>query len=411
MKCRFCKTNIEHTILDLGSTAVSNNLIRAANISASEIIYPLVLQICIQCFLVQIDEQVSAEEIFDKDYVYFSSASSFWLKHAKDFSEKMIHTLKLDDKSFVVEVASNDGYLLKNFVANGIKCLGIEPAQSTAYDAITKAIPTIVEFFDSNLAESLVAKEKKADLIIANNVLAHVPNINDFVLAFQKLLKPEGTISIEFPHVMKMIEHNEFDTIYHEHFFYFSLLTLKIIFKKYGLSIYDVEELYTHGGSLRIYLTHENSAVDRKSDKENVCKILSMEESYGLDSIDYYNKLYSNAFKIKLDSLNYFLQKKKEDKSIIAFGAAAKGNTFLNYCGIKKDFIDFVVDETPSKIGKIMPQSGIPIVSFDNIKEQKPDVIVILPWNHKDEILAKLNFTQDWRAEIVTFIPKLTIHT
>jgi len=295
---------------------------------------------------------------------------------------------------------------LTNFVEKNIKCLGVEPTRSTAQEAIQKDVPTIVDFFNLELADRLEKEGSQADLVIANNVLAHVPDIKNFVASLKKVLKKDGTITIEFPHLLSLIEKNEFDTIYHEHFFYFSVLTLVKIFSKYNLSIYDLDELETHGGSIRVYVAYTDSNTDNNSDKKNLNRILNKELSYGLDSLGYYEKLQHNAFDIKLNSLQYLIQNKLDGKRIIAFGAVAKGNTFLNYCGVKSDIIEAVIDETPYKIGKYLPQSKIPILSFSSIKDLKPDVIVILPWNHKDEILNKLEFTKEWGCEIVIFIPK-----
>jgi len=409
MKCKFCDTGIENITFDLGNTSLSNDLILQKNLYVMERIYPLVLYTCPKCFLVQIEEQVGGVEIFNDEYVYFSSASSYWLSHARKYCNEIIEKLTLSQNSHVIEIASNDGYLLKNFVDKKINCLGIEPTKSTADEAISKGIPTLIEFFNTSLAKKLVDEDKQADLIIANNVLAHVPTINDFILAFKILLKNEGTITIEFPHLLSLVEQNEFDTIYHEHFFYFSLFTLKLIFEKHELSIYNVDELETHGGSLRIYVTHQNNYLDKHYNKENVSKILKKEIAHNMNSVDYYSSIKENAFKIKMEALDYLIKQKRKGKTIIAFGAAAKGNTFLNYSGIKSDIIDFVVDETPYKIGKYMPQSKIPISSFDQIDKIRPDIIVILPWNHKEEIIKKLEFTKSWDAKIVTFIPKLEI--
>lgn len=409
MKCKFCNTKIENITFDLGNTAPSNSLISSKDLFKSENTYPLVLYTCPDCFLVQIEEQVGGSDIFNEDYVYFSSASSYWLAHAEKYCIEITRRLNLNKDSFVVEVASNDGYLLKNFIDSDIRCLGIEPTRSTANEAMLKGIPTLVEFFNTSLAEQLSRDGEQADLIIANNVLAHVPNINDFVSSFGKLLKPEGTVTIEFPHLLELVNRNEFDTIYHEHFFYFSLHTLKIIFNKHNLSIYDVEELETHGGSLRIYIAHKGSYIDNNSANDNVKRILSKELEHNINTLDSYASIKNNAFQIKLKALNYLIGQKINDKKIIAFGAAAKGNTFLNYSGIKNDIIDFVVDETPYKIGKYMPQSKIPIYSFDKIATERPDIIIILPWNHKEEIIEKLKFTKEWGAKIVTFIPVLEV--
>ena len=407
MRCKFCNTAISDATFDLGNTAISNALIEEANLNSVEETFPLILYTCSKCFLVQIEEQVANNRIFTEEYVYFSSLSKFWLEHAKKFCEDIKNYLSLDSKSFVIEIASNDGYLLRNFVEVGINCLGIEPTKSTADTALSNGVPTLIEFFNLDLAKQLKQKNISADLIILNNVLAHVPEINDFVGALKVVLKKEGTITVEFPHLLELIKNNQFDTIYHEHYFYFSLKTLQNIFIRHKLSIYNVEQLDTHGGSLRIYATHEGNSLDISSHKKSVEKIIKVEINHGINKINFYSQLGNNAYRLKLNALKYLVAKKILNKSIVAFGAAAKGNTFLNYCGIKKDIIDFVVDETPYKIGKYLPQSKIPILPFEMLKKVKPDVIVILPWNHKEEILAKLEFTKSWNAEIVTFIPEL----
>ncbi len=409
MECKFCLCEIKKPCFDLGNTAISNDLLTNKTLHLMEKTYPLILYICPKCFLAQTEQFQKGFEIFDEDYVYFSSCSQEWLKHASKYVDIIINRLALTKKSFVIEVASNDGYLLQNFVKQDIKCLGIEPTKSTALVAMRKGIPTLVEFFDLDLAERLVSEESKADLIIANNVLAHVPEINNFIASFKKVLNSEGTITIEFPHLLNLVEKNEFDTIYHEHFFYFSILSFKKIFNKHALSIYDVDELDTHGGSLRIYVTHKDNDLDRSGNKKNVNKILQKELDYGMDSVECYSKIQDKAFNIKLNSLQYLTKNKLKHKKIAAFGAAAKGNTFLNYCGIGKDVIDFVVDETPYKIGKYMPQSKIPILGFDAIDRERPDIIIILPWNHKDEIIKKLSFTKAWGCEVVIFIPDFKI--
>jgi len=406
MKCKFCNTYIADPTFDLGNTAISNDLIVKDRLHFQEKTYPLVLYVCPKCFLAQTEQYQDGYEIFGDDYVYFSSYSSYWLKHVKKYTDMIVERLNLDKNSFVLEVASNDGYLLTNFVERDIECLGIEPTLSTAQEAIKKDIPTIVDFFNLELADRLEKEGSQADLIIANNVLAHVPDINDFVASLKKVLKEDGTITIEFPHLLSLVEKNEFDTIYHEHFYYFSILALIKIFSKYDLSRYDLDELETHGGSIRVYIAHTNSNIDQNSDKKNLNRILNKELTYGLDSLEYYRKLQHNAFDIKLNSLQYLIKNKLDGKRIIAFGAAAKGNTFLNYCGVKSDIIEAVIDETPNKIGKYLPQSKIPILSFSSIKDLKPDVIVILPWNHKDEIINKLEFTKEWNCEIVVFIPE-----
>ena len=407
MKCKFCNTTVEKPTFNIGNTAISNDLITEDRLNSLEKTYPLIFYVCPLCLLAQTEQYKEGYEIFSDDYVYFSSCSSYWLKHAKQYVEDITTRLNLGKSSFVLEIASNDGYLLTNFLEKNIKCLGVEPTRSTAQEAIKKDVPTIVDFFNLELADRLEKEGSQADLVIANNVLAHVPDIKNFVASLKKVLKKDGTITIEFPHLLSLIEKNEFDTIYHEHFFYFSVLTLVKIFSKYNLSIYDLDELETHGGSIRVYIAHTNSNIHKNSDKKNLNRILNKELTYGLDSLEYYRKLQHNAFDIKLNSLQYLIKNKLGGKRIIAFGAVAKGNTFLNYCGVKSDIIEAVIDETPNKIGKYLPQSKIPILSFSSIKDLKPDVIVILPWNHKDEIIKKLEFTKEWGCEIVIFIPKL----
>ncbi len=407
MNCKFCDTTLGMPIFDIGNTAISNDLIAEDRFHCLESIYPLILYICPQCLLVQIEQHKEGYEIFNEDYVYFSSYSSYWLKHSRQYVDHIVRKLSLDSRSLVIEVASNDGYLLTNFVEKNIPCFGIEPTNSTALVAIEKNVPTLVEFFNTRLANKLVEEKKTADLIIANNVLAHVPDINNFVSSLKKVLKKNGTITIEFPHVLSLVEKNEFDTIYHEHFFYFSILSLINIFNKYDLSIYDLDELETHGGSIRVYVTHTGNDIDKNNSKNNVDMMAKKELHLGLDSSKFYEKLRHNSLDIKLNSLQYLIQKKMHGGRIVAFGAAAKGNTFLNYCGIKADLIEAVIDETPYKIGKYMPQSKIPILPFKSIIDLKPEVIVILPWNHQSEIMHKLDFTKEWGCEIIVFIPQL----
>ena len=407
MKCRHCKAEVTISLVDLGSAPLSNAYLTRQSLYDPEKWYPLKVVVCEYCWLVQTEENSDPSELFNGEYAYFSSFSTMWLKHAEEYVNTMFSRFSLNKNSYVIEVASNDGYLLRNFVEVGINCLGIEPTKSTADTALSIGVPTLIEFFNSDLAKQLKQKNISADLIILNNVLAHVPEINDFVGALKVVLKKEGTITVEFPHLLELIKNNQFDTIYHEHFFYFSLKTLQKIFIKHRLSIYNVEQLDTHGGSLRIYATHEGNSLDISSHKKSVEKIIKVEINHGINKINFYSQLGNNAYRLKLNALKYLVAKKILNKSIVAFGAAAKGNTFLNYCGIKKDIIDFVVDETPYKIGKYLPQSKIPILPFEMLKKVKPDVIVILPWNHKEEILAKLEFTKSWNAEIVTFIPEL----
>ncbi len=408
MKCNLCETNIEESCFDIGNTPISNDLLLKEDLSLPELTYPLVLYICPKCFLAQTAQYKKGFEVFSDNYVYFSSYSSYWLKHARKYVKNIIKRLNLNKSSFVLEVASNDGYLLTNFLDYDITCLGIEPTKSTAMEAIKKGVPTIIDFFNLELVDRIIKDNKKADLVVANNVLAHVPDINDFISSLKKILEVEGTITIEFPHLLNLVELNQFDTIYHEHFYYFSILNLSNALNKYNLSIYDIEELETHGGSIRAFITHANNKTDQNN-KKNVNTVLKREISYGMNSLEYYKKIVAKSFDVKLKALEYLINKKMEGKKIIAFGAAAKGNTFLNYCGIKRDLIDVVIDETPHKIGKYLPQSKIPIVQFSAIEELKPNIIIILPWNHKSEILEKLSFTKQWDCEIVVFIPKLEV--
>jgi len=407
MKCRFCSKNIDTVFIDLGSTAISNAFLSIDAINAKECIFPLKVLVCDNCFLVQVDEFQKKEEIFSSDYVYFSSISDYWLEHSKKYVEKVIPQFNLNSESLVVEIASNDGYLLQYFKERNIPVLGIEPTNSTAQIAINKGIDTIIEFFDEDLAVSLSSK-KKADLILGNNVLAHVPGLNNFVRGMKILLKPEGVITLEFPHLIKLINKIEFDTIYHEHFSYFSFYFIIKLFEFHGLEIFDVEELETHGGSLRIYAKHRENKTCPIS--ENVSKLLKMELDAGVNKISNYIGFQEKAVEVKLKFLSFIVEERMKGKKIIAFGAAAKGNTFLNYCGIKSDIIECVVDDTPVKQGKFLPQSHIPVVSRDYFNDNKPDIIIIIPWNFKKEIIEKLAFTKSWGAQLVTYIPAIEIY-
>ncbi len=407
MKCRFCSKNIDKVFIDLGSTAISNAFLTEEEINQKECIYPLKVLVCDNCFLVQVDEFQKKEEIFASDYVYFSSVSDYWLAHSKRYVDKVIPLFNLNSDSLVVEIASNDGYLLQYFKARNIPVLGIEPTKSTADIAIKKGIDTIVEFFDEELAMKLSAV-KKADLILGNNVLAHVPDLNGFVRGLKILLKPAGVMTFEFPHLMKLIEKNEFDTIYHEHFSYFSFYFILKLFKFHGLEVFDVEELETHGGSLRIYIKHRENTELKNS--EHIAELLNREFQLGVDKISSYIGFQESTNLIKYNFVSYIIGERMKHKKIVAFGAAAKGNTFLNYCGIKSDIIECVVDDTPSKQGKFLPQCHIPVVSREYFNDNKPDIIIIIPWNFKKEIIEKLAFTKSWGAQLVTYIPEIEIH-
>lgn len=403
MKCRFCKTELSNVFVDLVNSPASNSYLTKERLDEPEVFYPLKIYVCEHCKLVQIDEYKKSDDIFDKDYAYFSSYSTSWLAHAKNYVEMISKKLSLSNDSFVTEIASNDGYLLQYFKEINIPCIGIEPTASTAKAACEKGIEVIEDFFGTKLANGL----KKSDLVLGNNVLAHVPDINDFVNGLKIILKNNGTITMEFPHLLNIIKENQFDTIYHEHFSYFSFYTVRQIFEKQGLKIYDVEKLSTHGGSLRIYAAHiENSHINISG---SVNKLLDEEREFGLFDMDIYKNFQEKANKVKYDLLYFLLEAKKENKKVVAYGAAAKGNTLLNYAGIKNDLIEFVVDKSPHKQGKYLPASHIPIVDEKNIIETKPDYILIFPWNIKDEIVEQLAYVKDWNCEFIVAVPKLEI--
>ncbi len=405
MKCRFCGKQIKKIFIDLTNSPPSNSFLSLKQLNEPEIFYPLKLFVCEFCFLVQIPEYKKYHEIFDNNYIYFSSFSKSWLDHANKYVDMITKRYSLNSNSFVIEIASNDGYLLQFFKNKSIPCLGIEPSLSTAKIAKKRGIEVIEDFFNTKLASS-IASTKKADLIIGNNVLAHVPNINDFVSSLKIILKPNGIITLEFPHLLNLIEQNQFDTIYHEHFSYFSFHTVKMIFLRHGLTIFDVEELDTHGGSLRIFATHsENSNFA----SDNVKALEIKEETAGIKNIEYYMKFSDKINIIKNTFLQFLIKQRGIGKKIAAYGAAAKGNTLFNYCGIKKDLVSFVADISPYKQGKFLPGCHIPVVSPKIIKKEKPDIIIIIPWNIKEEIISELNYTKNWGAKFVIPIPRLEI--
>lgn len=402
MKCRFCSHEVHHEFIDLVNAPPSNAYLTFDQLDEPEIFYPLKVLVCEQCFLVQVDEYKKSDEIFDADYAYFSSMSSSWVEHARSYVEMITEKQKLNSYSHVIEIASNDGYLLQFFHSKNIPCLGVEPTKSTADIARGKGITVIEDFFGETLAGTL----QKADVILGNNVLAHVPNINDFVKGLKVALKADGVITMEFPHLLNLIEKSQFDTIYHEHFSYLSLTTTMSVFKAHGLQIYDIEELVTHGGSLRIYASHSEN---NHSVMPNVAAVLQKEISANLDTLEGYKGFQEKVNRIKYDFLNFLLDAKAQNKKVIGYGAAAKGNTLLNYCGIKNDLIDFVVDKAPLKVGKYLPGSHIPIVTEENIKEMKPDFVVIFPWNIQEEILHQLHYIKEWGGQFVVAIPRLEI--
>lgn len=407
MKCRFCKTELSHVFIDLLNSPASNSFLTATALNEPETFYPLKVYTCHACFLVQVDEYKKSDAIFNSDYVYFSSYSSSWLKHAKQYTGLMTERFGYHEQSLVVELASNDGYLLQYFKEKNIPVLGIEPTANTAEVAIAKGIETVVDFFGVQLATALAAKNVEADLLLGNNVLAHVPDIVDFVAGMKILLKTGGVITMEFPHLMQLVDNNQFDTIYHEHFSYLSFTTVQQIFASQGLEMFDVDEIPTHGGSLRIYAKHAGDSSKQVAD--NVEKLLQKEAAKGMEKLAYYDNFQQKALQVKLDLTDFLIQQKRSGKKVAAYGAAAKGNTLLNYCGIKNDLVDFVVDANPHKQNKFMPASHIPVVNEQYLKDNQPDFVLILPWNLRDEITEQLSYIKNWGGQFVIPIPALQI--
>ena len=404
MQCRHCATPLEHTFLDLGFAPPSNAYLCAADLARPEKTYPLRVKVCHHCWLVQTEDYAQADELFSAAYAYFSSTSSTWLAHAAEYARQMTDALSLGPRSLVIEVASNDGYLLKNFVAAGIPCLGIEPTASTAAAAEALGVPVLREFFGEALGKRLAADGQQADLIAGNNVYAHVPDINDFTRGLQIALKPGGTITLEFPHLMQLIENNQFDTVYHEHFSYLSLGTVRSIFAAAGLRIVDVEELSTHGGSLRVYGCHTD---DVRPSSPSVATLLEKERAYGMCALALYQAFQMKADRVRDDFRAFLEARKSEGESIAAYGAAAKGNTLINYAGIGNDLIEFVCDAAKSKQGKFLPGSHIPILDPAALAERKPDWVVILPWNISGEVMRQQPIGR-WGGRFVVAVPKLT---
>jgi len=407
MRCRFCNTTLEHVFIDLVNSPASNSFLTADELNEPEIFYPLKVYTCHNCFLVQVDEYKKSDKIFDNKYVYFSTYSKSWLKHAKEYTEMMVRRFGLNAQSRVVELASNDGYLLQYFKSQQIPVLGIEPTANTAEVAMSKGIESIVDFFGVRLAKDLAAKNIFADVLLGNNVLAHVPDIIDFVGGMKILLKKDGVITMEFPHLLQLVANNQFDTIYHEHFSYLSFTTVKAIFESLGLVMFDVEELPTHGGSLRIYAKHKED--QSKNILETVHQLLEKEEKTGITDIKYYSNFSDKALKVKINLLMFLAEQKKNGRKVAAYGAAAKGNTLLNYCGVKNDMISFVVDANPHKQDKYLPASHIPVLNESHLRSNKPDFVLILPWNLKDEITAQLEYIKEWNGKFVVPIPELQI--
>ena len=406
MKCRHCAAPLEHTFLDLGFAPPSNAYLTSEDLVKPEKYYPLKIKVCNQCWLVQTEDYAQADELFSSEYAYFSSTSTGWLAHAARYAEKMTRQLALTKDSLVIEVASNDGYLLKNFLAAGIPCLGIEPTASTAVAAEKLGIPVMREFFGEQLGEQLSAAGKQADLIAGNNVYAHVPDINDFTLGLKAALKPGGTITLEFPHLMRLLEHTQFDTVYHEHFSYLSLYTVERIFKAAGLRVFDIEELPTHGGSLRIYGCHAQEARETTS---AVSAMLAQEGRQGLQTLATYQNFQARADRVKDDLLDFLIEQKRAGKKVAAYGAAAKGNTLLNYAGVKPDLLPFVCDAASAKQGKFMPGSHIPILAPAVLPDQRPDFLVILPWNIAAEVKEQNRSLAELGTKFVTAVPRIEI--
>lgn len=405
-RCRFCRTPLEHTFVDLGVSPLSNSYLEPEDLNAMEPFYPLHVYVCAECFLVQLEEMSTPQNIFS-DYAYFSSFSESWLAHAKGFAEMAVKRFNLDESSRVVEIGSNDGYLLRFFMEKKIPVLGVEPASNVAEKAREQGIETITRFFDLKLARELAEKGLQADLVAGNNVLAHIPDINDLMQALKLLLKPGGVVSMEFPHLLSLIEENQFDTIYHEHYSYFSLTAALRIFSSHGLKLYDAELLKTHGGSLRIYACREEDKGFEQT--ESIKELLAGEEKKGLKDLTTYRNFEQKVQETKRNILKFMIQAKEEGKTICGYGAPAKGNTLLNYCGIGPEFIDFTVDLSPHKQGRYLPGSRIPVYGPEQIFKARPDYLVILPWNLKEEITSQMAGIREWGGKFVTLIPEVEI--
>jgi SAM-dependent methyltransferase len=405
--CRSCGAALRHTFVDLGMSPLANSYVKPGHFHRMEPFYPLHVFVCDRCWLAQLQEFESPAHIFS-DYAYFSSFSDSWLDHARRYVEMIVPRLSLGGSSLVVELASNDGYLLQNFLPRGIPVLGVEPAANVAEVAVRKGIPSVVKFFGEATARELVAEGRRADLIIGNNVLAHVPGLNDFVAGMKILLKPGGTITMEFPHLLRLVEQNQFDTIYHEHFSYLSFLAVEQVFSRHGLTLFDVEELPTHGGSLRIYGRHAADAsrpVTRRAEE-----LRSREQHLGFATLAPYQSFGLKVQATKRGLLSFLIAAKGEGKRIAGYGAAAKGNTLLNYCGVGTDFLDFVADRSPHKQNCLLPGTRIPIASPERIREARPDYVLILPWNIKDEVMTQLAYVREWGGRFVVPIPEVKVY-
>ena len=403
MKCRHCNTELKHTFIDLGISPPSNAYLTKKALDKPEASYPLKVMVCDCCWLVQTEDFVRADEMFSMDYAYFSSFSASWLNHAKSYVDSITSRLNLDENTTVVEIAANDGYLLQYVKNKGIPCYGIEPTHNTAKAARDKGIEIIEDFFNVTKAEQLVKQGRQADLIVANNVLAHVPDINGFVKGFSILLKVNGVSTFEFPHLLNLIEKYQFDTIYHEHYSYLSFTTTCAILKSNGMTVFDVEEIKTHGGSLRVYA--QRSDTGKKPVSKSVSELQKKENEIGISSLQFYEGFQKKAEHIKLEFLSFLIKTKQSDKKVVGYGAAAKGSTLMNFSGVGPDLLSYVVDKNIEKQGKYMPGSHIPIVEESRLKLDQPHYVVIFPWNIQQEVMEQLKYIQDWEGKFVTFIP------
>jgi hypothetical protein len=399
---------VDQVFVDLGMSPLCESFLSGEELNQMEPFFPLKVWVCPSCFLVQLEEYVEPEEIF-RDYAYFSSYSDSWLEHARAYVEEMTGRFGFGPESHVVELASNDGYLLQYFVERGIPCLGIEPARNVAEDALERGVPTVTEFFGVDLARKLVAEGKRADLIIGNNVLAQVPDLNDFVGGMKPLLAPRGIITLEFPHLMRLVEENQFDTIYHEHFSYFSLMSSRSALARHGLTVFDVEELSTHGGSLRVFAGHVED--ETKTVSARARDLLQREADAGLRGSSYYAKFGDQVERVKRELLRFLIDAKESGRRVVGYGAPGKGNTLLNYCGIRSDLLEYTVDRNPHKQGMYLPGTHIPIHHPDRIRETEPDYVLVLPWNLKDEIVRQIAFVRDWGGHFVVPIPRVELIT
>lgn len=407
MKCRNCQNQLNHVFADLNTSPPSNSFLTESQLGLEETFFPLKVFVCNSCFLVQVDELKKADSIFNEDYIYFSSVSKAWLAHAEKYCDEMEKRFNLTNDSFVVEVASNDGYLLKNFKNKNIPCLGVEPTRSTATKSREIGIPTLEKFFGKSTSLEIQNEYGKADLIAGNNVVAHVPDIHDFIGGFKNLLKDDGVLTLEFPHLLELVKNNQFDTIYHEHFSYLSLHALSEIFLKNELQIFDIEKLSTHGGSLRIFVSNLGNSTHEPTHR--VKEGLEEEKENGILSLDFYTDFQESINKVKNNALSYLINAKNKNVKVAAYAAAAKGNTFLNYSGIKKDLIPFISDASPHKQGKFLPGSQIPVFNIEKLISEEPDVVVVFAWNLIEEIISDLKPHLP-NTEFVTFIPELKVY-